>query len=102
MACPLPQAHTSQVGQGHQTNWKPGGCITSALAIALGEYKDPGITMSAALLKTYLHLVLATPKQHMHLRLAWEKKLPKMRDPNHWAMVASHLDAVIATLVDNL
>ena len=84
-------------------NFRKGGCTTSVLAIVLGEDKDPGVALPQALLKTYLKLVLSMPKHMMFIKIAWHRKLEMLRTyENRWAHVCTHLDAVIATLLDNL
>ena len=68
----------------------------------MGEDDDPGVSLPVALIRMFMTLALNLSKQRMLLQAAWQSKLNKLRSPNRWLSVSTHVDAVIASLLNNL
>jgi len=88
-----------RVAMGSATGLKHrSGCLTTALAAALGPEQDPAVSYPVQLLQAFLRAYVALPSWHAAIAAAWQKLLPRIKGPTMWSRVFGHLGAVIATL----
>ncbi len=80
--------------------WHSGGCMTTCLAMEIGQHADPEMAIPTQLFHSYLELIPVLKKQGMALEQIWRAKFYKLRGKYRWQSVTSMIDAIIATLFD--
>ena len=81
--------------------WKPGCCGTTALVLAFGRFSDPRVTLPLQLFEMWLDILGREPQLVHTLGRAWELAVARLkRAKTRWLAVRSHLEAVVASLLD--
>ena len=74
-------------------------CLTSTIAIAFGEDKDPATEIPIRIVTNWLRMwEEATDQQKKKIRKAWARQLPKLLHKRPWSRVVGPMGATIATL----
>ena len=78
-----------------------GQCVTTAIALELGECNDPAITTRAIVIADFAWLwKRADGAMRARMRNIWNKALPKLHTPSRWKRAKGPLTALICTLID--
>ena len=77
-----------------------GSCCTTALAIAYGDYGDPGIAAPARMVREWLRIWGQGSACHKRVRRTWELLRPKLDDQKRWLNIRGPVGAMIGTLKD--
>ena len=77
-----------------------GSCCATALAIAYGDYGDPGIAVPARMVRGVVAYLGQGSACHKRVRRTWELLRPKLDDQKRWLNIRGPVGAMIGTLKD--